>query len=115
MEIKTISKSFRVKGLGVTIYETNQYVLILMYVSDVKEDDIKILYRIIKEIHLIDDLKTHIFIKNDIVEPKQIVLDVNKSKVFINNCDVIINISYRQRDNYIRRAIHARETFIILS
>ena len=34
------------------------------------------------------------FIKNDIVELKQIVLNVNKSKAFINNCDVTINISY---------------------
>ena len=30
----------------------------------------KILYRIIKKIHLIDDFKTYMFIENDIVELK---------------------------------------------
>ena len=64
-----MSKSLRVKGLSVIMHKTNQYVLISIYVSDIK-DDIKILYRIIKEIHLIDDFKTHIFIENNIVESK---------------------------------------------
>ena len=89
-----MSKSFRVKGLGVVMYETNQYVLISMYVSGIK-DGIKVLCRIVREIHLIDDFKAHMFIENDIVELKQIVLHVNKSKTFIDNYDVIINISYR--------------------
>ena len=66
-----------------------------MYIFDIKKDDIKILCRIVKEIHLIDDLKTYMFIENDIVESKQIVLNVNNSKAFIDNYDVIINISYR--------------------
>ena len=66
-----------------------------MYVFDIKKDDIKILCRIVKKIHLIDNSKAYMFIKNDIVELKQIVLDVNKNKAFIDNCDVIINIFYR--------------------
>ena len=41
-----------------------------MYVFDVKKNDIKILYRIVKEIHLIDDLKTHMLIENNIIDSK---------------------------------------------
>ena len=41
-----------------------------MYVSDIKKDDIKILYRIVREIHLIDDFKTYMLIENDIVKSK---------------------------------------------
>ena len=52
------------------MHKTNQYVLILIYVFDVKEDNIKILYRIIRKICLIDDLKAHMFIENNIVESK---------------------------------------------
>ena len=51
------------------MHKTNQYVLISIYVSGIK-DDIKILYRIVRKIHLIDDLKTHMFIENNIVESK---------------------------------------------
>ena len=70
MKIRTISKSFRVKGLNIIMYKTNQYILILIYVSNVKKDDIKILYRIVKEIHLVDDFKTYMFIENNIIELK---------------------------------------------
>ena len=70
MKIKKMSKSLRVKNLNVIIHNTNQYILISIYVFDIKKNDIKILYRIIREIHLIDNLKTHMLIENDIVESK---------------------------------------------
>ena len=41
-----------------------------MYVFDIKKDDIKVLCRIIREIHLIDDFKIYMFIENNIVELK---------------------------------------------
>ena len=37
-------KLFRVKGLNVVMHETNQYVLISIYIFNVKKDDTKILY-----------------------------------------------------------------------
>ena len=70
MEIKKILKSLRIKDFNVIIHDINQYILILMYISDIKKNDVKILYRIIREIHLIDDFKIYIFIENDIVELK---------------------------------------------
>lgn len=63
-----MSKLLRVKDLNVTIYNINQYILISIYVSDIKNNNIKILYYIIKEIHLIENFKTYMFIENDIVE-----------------------------------------------
>ena len=53
------------------------------------------LYRILKEIYLINNLKTYILIKNNIIELKEIVLNINKSKAFIDSCDIIIDISCR--------------------
>ena len=53
------------------------------------------LYRILREIHLINNLKTYILIENNIIKLKEIVLNINKNKAFINSCDIIINISYR--------------------
>ena len=42
--------------------------LILIYLFIIKSDDIKILYRIIREIYLINDLKAYILIENNIIE-----------------------------------------------
>ena len=47
-----------------------------MYISTSKKDDIKILYRIFREIYLINNLKTHLFIDNNIIDLEKIVLDV---------------------------------------
>ena len=69
-----------------------------MFISEIKKNNIRVLYRILREIHLIDNLKTYILIENNIIELKEIVLNINKSKAFIDSYDIIIDISCRQRD-----------------
>lgn len=66
-----------------------------MLISEVKENNIRILYRILREIHLINNLKARILIENNIIELKEIVLNISKSKIFIDSYDIIADISYR--------------------
>ena len=47
-----------------------------MYISISKKDDIKILYRIFREIYLISNLKAHLLIDNNIIDLKKIILDI---------------------------------------
>ena len=56
------------------------------------------LYRIFKKIYLIDNFKIYILIENDIVDSKQIMLNINKNKIFINNYKIIAKKIYCQRD-----------------
>ena len=44
MKIRRIALSLRVKGLDLIIHDINEYILILMYISASKKNDIKILY-----------------------------------------------------------------------
>ena len=64
-----------------------------MLIFKVKKNNIRVLYRFLREIYLINNLKIYILIKNNIIELKEIVLNVNKSKTFIDSCDVIADIS----------------------
>ena len=57
------------------MHNIDEYVLISMYISIVK-DDIKVLYRIYKEIHFINNLKAHMLLNNDIINFEKIVLNV---------------------------------------
>ena len=66
-----------------------------MLISKVKKNNIKILYRILRKIYLINNLKIYILIENNIVELKEIVLNINKNKTFIDSYDIIVDISYR--------------------
>ena len=76
MKIRRIALFLRVKGLNLAIYDINEYILILIYISISKKDDIKILCRIFKEIYLISNLKTHLFIDNNIIDLKKIMLNI---------------------------------------
>ena len=57
------------------MHNTDEYVLISMYILASK-DDIKVLYRIFREIHLVSDLKAYLFIDNNIIDLKKIMLDI---------------------------------------
>ena len=76
MKIRRITLSLRVKGLNLAIYDTNEYILILIYISISKKDDIKVLCRIFREIHLVSNLKAHLLINNNIIDSKKIMLNI---------------------------------------
>ena len=67
VDIRIISKALRVKGLGTAMYNTNKYILILIYIPTTKEDGTLVLYRIIREIYLVSNLKVYILIGNNII------------------------------------------------
>ena len=60
-------KVLYIKGLGTAIHNTNDYILIPIYLPSIKEDDTKVLYHIVREIYLVDNLKVYMLIRNDIV------------------------------------------------
>ena len=76
VEIRRIALPLHIKGLGLVIYNTNEYVLIPIFIPAVK-DDINILYRIFREIYLVDNLKVYMLLGNNIIGPKRIILDIS--------------------------------------
>ena len=113
-KIRKMSSSLRVKGLGSAQHDTSEYVLIPVYIPAVKDDGTKVLCRIKREIHLVDNLRAHMLIGNDIIGPEQIVLDVAANKAYIGSCNATATISTRQRGPcYTKRAIKARRSLIV--
>ena len=76
IKIRRIILSLRIKDLRLIIYNINKYVLILIFISIVK-NDIKVLYYIFREVHLINDLKAYILLDNNIIKLEKIILDIN--------------------------------------
>ena len=50
--------------------------MILIYISIIKEDNIKVLYYINRKSYLIDYLKVYILLYNNIIGSKKIILDI---------------------------------------
>ena len=75
MKIRRITSPLRVKGFKSIMHDIDEYILILMYIFIVR-NDIKVLCRIYKEIHLVNNLKVYMLLNNDIISLKKIVLNV---------------------------------------
>ena len=75
MKIRRIASPLRVKGLDLATHDINEYILILIYISTSK-DDIKILYRIFREIYLVNNLKAYLLIDNNVIDLEKIMLNI---------------------------------------
>ena len=67
-----------------------------------------------RKLYIVDNLRIKIFIKNNIIKFKEIVINVINKKVRINNYSITINIIVRSRDEFIRRKIYIK-VFIFVS
>ena len=112
IEIHSMTTSLRMREIEAIIHETNEYIKILIYMSNVKNDK-QVLTCIEREIYLIDDLKANLLIENDFLRFEEFIIDVNERKVTIANCDVTINLFIKQRDLYVRRNIHVNHVVVI--
>ena len=68
-----------------------------------------------RELHIIDNLHIKIFIKNNIIKSKEIVINIVNKKVRINNYSITINIIARSRDEFIRRKIYIKVSIFVSS
>jgi len=82
----------RIKGINSAIYKINKYIIIFIYVPGVKDNSIKVLYYIRREIHFIGDLKAKILISNDIIGLEKIVIDINNNKVYVRSYEITVLI-----------------------
>ena len=76
MKIRRITLFLRIKDLKLTTYDIAKYVLILIYISVIKKDDIKVLYRIHREIYFVNNLKTYMLLSNNVIDLEKIILDI---------------------------------------
>ena len=66
-----------------------------------------------RKLHIVDNLRVKIFIKNNIIGPEGIVIDVANKKARINNCSITIDITARLRGDFIRRKIFVKSSVFV--
>ena len=67
-----------------------EYLSIIFRIFDVVLDDNSAIVIFIRSVYIVDDLKTKILLNNDIFESKQMILNIIKKKLIINNCQNMI-------------------------
>ena len=107
IQIRTMISFITVRDFETNKHCIDKYAICSMYFSNIDKNDNKILAKITKEIHLMNNLKTNLLIENDVLRPESIDIFTFTSSTFIESCDVIISITMQIRSTSQIRLIHA--------
>jgi len=108
-----MTTSLEVRSLETIKHQSFEYAISNLYIPS-RKDEQDITVHIRREVHLVDNLKANMFIDNDVIEPKSIVIDVKKREVYIDNCDVTTHVEIKSF-KFVIRSIHLQKTTIISS
>ena len=68
-----------------------------------------------RKLYIVDNLRVKMLIKNNIIEFKEIIINIVNKKARINNYSITINIIARSRDEFIRRKIYIKVSIFVSS
>ena len=89
----TIEVPLKVRGVGTLLYKISEYIVVLFYLPGTTNNGIKIIGCIRREIYLINNLRAKILISNDIISPKQIIIDIANKLARIDSYYLNIKIN----------------------
>ena len=74
-QVKKIISKILIRGLKFKIYHFDEYIVFIFYMKSVLSNDIRVFIEIIREIYIINDLKTKILIEIDILILERMNID----------------------------------------
>ncbi len=96
--------SLKIRDIEANVYEIKKYVNFSIYLSS--KNDFTRLIKIHREIHLMKESKINMFIDNDILESKNIIIDVQHKMTTNRSCEnLTIEIKIHQRESFVRRNV----------
>ena len=110
-EIRFINITIKIKKIEPIKYNVNEYVILQIYFAG--ENKIILIKR---KLYLIDDLRANIFIENDIIVLKRIIINLTDSKIIFGeykNTVILITVTNKANE-FIRRIIFFIKTVVIL-
>ena len=110
--IKIIS-SLRIREIKINKYEIDKYIIMKIYFSKINPRENKVFIYLRRKIYIVDDLRIKMLINNDIIDLESIVINIVNKTTYINNCKIIIKISTRSHNEFIKKKIYIQSTILI--
>ena len=107
--------SLKVREVDFIKHEIIEYVIINLYFSKTNFQRNKILIYFRKEIYIINDFRIKLLINNNIINFKNIIVDVINKSVFIKNYKIKIEISVYPHNEFIKKKIYIKLITLISS
>ena len=86
-----------VRNLKIIQHQCENYFILFIYFTNINTDNKFVKTFIERKIHFIKNFKINMFIDNDIIVFKSILIDFKKQKIIVRNCDVTIFLKVRSR------------------
>ena len=115
ISIKTMITSITVRKLNTTKHSIDKYVIVFMYFSEKNNHDELVKAKITRKVYFVNNLKTNMLIKNNVLRSKKFNIFTFTSTVYIESCEIIISIFIKNRFISQSAAIHFIKTRIISS
>ena len=113
VSIRTIIISITIRDLKINKHFTVKYVIVSMYFSEKNEKREAVKTKITREVHLMNNLKTNMLIKNDILKSKKFDIFTFTSSAYIESCETVISIFIKNRSAFRTTSVHFTKTRII--
>lgn len=97
-------------------HNTDKYAIVPINILGKNTKRAPIITRFRREIHLIQNFKTNIPLKSDILGPKQFSIDLKKKEIFIGNCGmtILLDIGIKNDSPAVQKIVHIRQIITIL-
>lgn len=83
----------KVRGIGTSKHKTDEYVFEASYFFAISNKGQKVVTYICHKLYLVNNLKTNILIKNDIIDTEGITINIVKKKAYVSGCKALFLIS----------------------
>lgn len=98
IKILKMATSLKVRGIGTLKHETDKYVLELLYFPAIGNKSQCVIVCIYCELHIVNNLRANIFIRNNIIGAKGMIINIAKEKAYIPGCKTIVPITAKHHD-----------------
>ena len=98
------------------VIKNDEFIIIKMTFENLNCKKHLIKNMIIAKLYVINDFDVNFLIENDVLISKNMIVDLSRRKLIINNCENLkISIKMKARKNFhVKRIIRARQAYIIM-
>ena len=108
--IRTMTTLITIRDFEINKHQIDKYAIVFMYFEEKNKIDDTVKTVIIREIHLIKNLKINLLIENDILEFELIDISTFTNIAYIESCDVTISIIINVKFRFQHMSVHVLRT-----
>ena len=105
-----------IRRINENVIKSDEFIIIKIIFEKIDSKKHSIKNVIIAKLHVINDFDVNLLIKNDVLISKNMIIDLNRRRLIINNCENFeISIKIKIRKNFhVKHIIRAKQTYIIM-